>query len=172
MHRRESNTVWRCWRSVVNTELLYRTRQWSSSVHLTLFPDETCDCQWRHWSCLGRNVQQLATVRSQLQPHTCGIVCRRLLISHRRCLISEENWKRNSICALIPIFNCIVVLQLLILRNHYSNLHYITYIFNCGFDAQVLNLACGNLPNLTWEHVYHTAGGLYLTDPHQLNYSV
>jgi len=55
VHRREPSTVWRCLRSVVNMESLHRTCHRSSSMRLTLYPDDTCGRQQRHWSCLGRN---------------------------------------------------------------------------------------------------------------------
>ena len=42
VHRRESNTVWRCWRSVVNKVRLHCTCHLSSSACLMLFPVDAC----------------------------------------------------------------------------------------------------------------------------------
>jgi len=88
IHRRESNAVWRCWRSVVNMEWLHRTCH-QSVWHCFLTTPAVVDDGTGQWSCPGRNFLQSATVRFryQLQPHTCEIVCRRLLPSHRHSLI-------------------------------------------------------------------------------------
>jgi len=42
VHCRESNTVWRRWRSVVNIKWLLYTCHWSYGVRLALFPEDNC----------------------------------------------------------------------------------------------------------------------------------
>jgi len=127
-HQFESNTIWRCCQhAVVKMEWLYRTCHRRSGVSLTLFPDDTCDHQRWHWSCLGQNFQLSATMCLQLHPHVCETVCCQLLPSHRHCLISKGNWQWNFFCTPIPTFNCFVVLLPLMLRIHYSYFLYLDH---------------------------------------------
>jgi len=114
VHRRESNTVWRCWRSVVNMEWLYHTFHRNSGVRLTLFrttPAVVNDSTGRAyndeafydrrpcvWSC-GCTRMEWSVATCQLLPSQC------------RCLIAEETWKRSSFCAPIKTFSCIVVFR-------------------------------------------------------------
>jgi len=115
--------------------------------------NSSCACrQRRHWSCLGRKVQQpitaLSSVRFHLRLHASGTVACRLLHSRRRCLISKEIWNRNSFCAHIPTFNCIFVLPPPIFR--WSITHIICIVTLKFFGT----IRLGNAARIyiTWEN--------------------